>query len=63
MFQRLTPMVKNLLIITVAAYFIPSLIGFENINLFLGLWHLESPHFMPYQLFTYMFAQDRKSVV
>ena len=56
MFQRLTPMVKNLLIITVAAYLIPSLLGFKNINLFLGLWHLESPHFMPYQLFTYMFA-------
>ncbi len=56
MFQRLTPMVRNLLIITVAAYFIPSLLGLNNINLFLGLWHLESPHFMPYQLFTYMFA-------
>lgn len=56
MFQRLTPMVKNLLIITVAAYFIPSLLGLKNVNLFLGLWHLESPHFMPYQLFTYMFA-------
>ncbi len=56
MFQRLTPMVKNLLIITVAAYFIPSLLGMNNINLFLGLWHLESPNFMPYQLFTYMFA-------
>lgn len=56
MFQRLTPMVKNLLIITVAAYFIPSLLGIKNVNLFLGLWHIESPHFMPYQLFTYMFA-------
>lgn len=56
MFQRLTPMVKNLLIITVAAYFIPSLLGLNNINLFLGLWHLESTNFMPYQLFTYMFA-------
>lgn len=56
MFQRLTPMVKNLLIITVAAYFIPVLLGWNNINFFLGLWHLESPHFMPYQLFTYMFA-------
>lgn len=56
MFQRLTPMVKNLLIITVAAYLIPSILGWKNINLFLGLWHLESPYFMPYQLFTYMFA-------
>ncbi len=56
MFQRLTPMVKNLLIITVAAYAIPSILGWHNINLFLGLWHLESPYFMPYQLFTYMFA-------
>lgn len=56
MFQRLTPMVKNLLIITVAAYFIPVLLGWKDINFYLGLWHLESPHFMPYQLFTYMFA-------
>lgn len=56
MFARLTPMVKNLLLITVAAYLIPSILGWSNINAFLGLWHISSPNFQPYQFFTYMFA-------
>ena len=56
MFARLTPMVKNLLHITVAAYLIPSILGWGRINAFLGLWHISSPNFQPYQFFTYMFA-------
>jgi membrane associated rhomboid family serine protease len=56
MFARLTPMVKNLLLITVVAYLIPSILGWQNINAFLGLWHISSPNFKPYQFFTYMFA-------
>ncbi len=56
MFARLTPMVKNLLLITVAAYLIPSILGWSRINAFLGLWHISSPNFQPYQFFTYMFA-------
>lgn len=56
MFARMTPMVKNLLLITVAAYLIPSLLGWNNINAILGLWHVSSPNFQPYQFFTYMFA-------
>ncbi len=56
MFARLTPMVKNLLLITVVAYLVPSLLGWRNVNAFLGLWHIASPHFQPYQFFTYMFA-------
>ena len=56
MFARLTPMVKNLLLITVAAYLIPSILGWGRINSFLGLWHISSPNFQPYQFFTYMFA-------
>ena len=56
MFARLTPMVKNLLLLTVVAYLIPSLMGWNNINAILGLWHISSPHFQPYQFFTYMFA-------
>lgn len=56
MFARLTPMVKNLLLITVAAYLIPSILGWNNINSYLGLWHISSPNFKPYQFFTYMFA-------
>lgn len=49
-------MVKNLLLITVAAYLIPSILGWKNVNSYLGLWHIASPHFQPYQFFTYMFA-------
>lgn len=56
MFARMTPMVKNLLLITVAAYLIPSILGWSNINAILGLWHISSPHFQPFQFFTYMFA-------
>lgn len=56
MFARLTPMVKNLLLITVAAYLIPSILGWSRINAYLGLWHISSPNFQPYQFFTYMFA-------
>ena len=56
MFARLTPMVKNLLLITVAAYLIPSILGWNNVNAYLGLWHISSLNFQPYQFFTYMFA-------
>ena len=56
MFARLTPMVKNLLLITVAAYLIPSILGWSRINAYLGLWHISSPNFQPYQFLTYMFA-------
>ena len=49
-------MVKNLLLITVAAYLVPALLGWHNINAFLGLWHISSPNFKPFQFFTYMFA-------
>lgn len=56
MFGRLTPMVRNLLLVTVAAYLIPSVLGFRDINLYVGLWHIQSPYFMPFQFLTYMFA-------
>jgi len=56
MFARLTPMVRNLLLITVAAYLIPYILRWDQINAFLGLWHISSPNFQPYQFFTYMFA-------
>ena len=49
-------MVKNLLLITVAAYLIPSILGWKNVNAYLGLWHISSPNFQPYQFLTYMFA-------
>lgn len=55
MFGRLTPMVKNLLIVNVGVFLIGAII-FGNINVYLALYPFDSPYFKPYQLFTYMFA-------
>ncbi len=54
MFGRVTPIVRNLLIINVALYFISS---FMNLNLteYLSLRNIHSEYFMPIQFFTYMF--------
>lgn len=54
MFRALTPVVKNLLLITVGffiitSYFIPNLKGM------FALYYIESDFFMPFQLLTYMF--------
>lgn len=54
MFGRLTPVVKNLLIINVGIYFISSFMNL-NLNEFLSLRNLHSDHFMPFQFLTYMF--------
>ncbi|NNF20975.1 MAG: rhomboid family intramembrane serine protease, partial [Saprospiraceae bacterium] len=54
--NRLTPVVKNLLIINVAVFLIASVIGLSNLNEVLGLYYFGSPSFMPFQIFTYMFA-------
>lgn len=56
MMGRLTPAVKNLLIITLLAYFIPSLLGLKGINSLLGLYYFDSPNFYPFQFLTYMFS-------
>lgn len=53
---RLTPVVKNLLLINVVVFIIQWIV--PEITLYLGLWHLKTPNFRPYQLFTYMFAHD-----
>lgn len=51
---RLTPVVKNLILINVIVFIgqqvIPDLTGY------IGLFDFRSPYFKPYQLFTYMFA-------
>jgi len=54
MFGRVTPIVRNLLIINVALYFISSFLRFD-INEYLSLRNLHSEHFMPFQFITYMF--------
>jgi membrane associated rhomboid family serine protease len=54
MFARLTPVVKNIIIITAAVYIIQMM--FPNSEYYLNLWNIKTPYFQPYQLFTYMFA-------
>ncbi|HLU90210.1 MAG TPA: hypothetical protein VKZ51_10295, partial [Cyclobacteriaceae bacterium] len=54
MFRSLTPVVKNLLLITVGVfvltgYFLPHLRGL------FALYYIESKLFMPFQFLTYMF--------
>lgn len=55
MFGNLTPAVKNLLIVNIAMYFIPILLGSNFIQEHLALYDYNSPYFRPYQLFTHMF--------
>jgi rhomboid family protein len=55
MFARLTPVVKNLLIINVIVFILQN-IGSFPVTEYLSLWNIRTPYFEPYQLFTYMFA-------
>ena len=54
MFGRVTPIVRNLLIINIGLYFISSFLKL-NINEYLSLRNLHSEYFLPFQFFTYMF--------
>ena len=54
MFGRLTPTVRNLLIINVGLYFISSFLSLD-LNEFLSLRNLHSEYFLPFQFITYMF--------
>ncbi len=54
MFQRLTPVVKNLLIINIGIYFLDSVFHLD-LSRWFGLRYIFSDAFMPYQFITYMF--------
>ncbi len=54
MFGRITPVVRNLLIINVAIYFLGYLFKFDLSNLF-GLHYVFADSFYPFQFVTYMF--------
>ncbi len=54
MFARLTPVVKNLLLINIALLLIPSFLEFEMARYF-GLRYIFSESFQPFQFITYMF--------
>jgi len=53
---RLTPVVKNLLIINVVVFLLQIMLKSVDVTGFLALHRLGSPNFAPYQFFTYMFA-------
>lgn len=54
MFGNLTPVVRNLLLINIVAYFLDTLLNGLP-NHYLSFYSYMSDNFAPYQLFTYMF--------
>ncbi|MCE7862970.1 MAG: rhomboid family intramembrane serine protease [Bacteroidetes bacterium CHB5] len=56
---RVTPLVRNLIIINVVVYLIQMLVPVSTY--FLALFDLGSSYFKPYQFFTYMFAHSPDS--
>ncbi|QSE97349.1 rhomboid family intramembrane serine protease [Fulvivirga lutea] len=54
--MRLTPVVKNLLIINVVFFLIQNLFTGLHFTEMVSLWKFGSVNFAPYQFFTYMFA-------
>ena len=54
--MRLTPVVKNLLIINVVVFLLQIMLKSVDVTGFLALHRLASPDFRPYQFFTYMFV-------
>ena len=53
---RLTPIVKNLLIINIVVYLLQSVMQSANVTHIVSLWKFGSENFAPYQFITYMFA-------
>lgn len=51
---RLTPVVRNLIIINVIVFIVQQIIPLATE--YLALWNINTQYFKPYQLFTYMFA-------
>ncbi len=53
---RLTPLVRNLIIINVVIFLAQNLLSQLHLTEYLSLWSIHSPYFKPYQFFTYMFV-------
>ena len=53
---RLTPMVKNILIINVVVFVLSFIFKGLDISSMMAMYRLDSIYFAPYQVFTYMFA-------
>lgn len=62
MFGRLTPLVKNLLIINVAIALIQAFMKLD-LGQYLGLHFILAPEFKPYQFVTYMFLHSTSSMM
>src|SRR6187551_1682211 len=56
---RLTPLVKNLIIVNVVLFIAQKIATSVPISEYLSLWNVSTPNFRPYQLFTYMFVHSR----
>lgn len=56
---RLTPVVKNLIIVNVIVFFVVMIFSTLPVMEYLSLWGVRTPNFRPYQLFTYMFVHSR----
>lgn len=54
MFARLTPVVKNLLLLNIALLLIPSILNLE-LSQYFGVRYILSSSFQPFQFITYMF--------
>ncbi|MBX2900602.1 MAG: rhomboid family intramembrane serine protease [Cyclobacteriaceae bacterium] len=53
---RVTPLVRNLIIINVVVFMAQNFLSNLHITEYMSLWSIHSPYFKPYQFFTYMFA-------
>ncbi|HOX83244.1 MAG TPA: rhomboid family intramembrane serine protease [Chryseolinea sp.] len=57
---RLTPLVKNLIIVNVVIFIAQKIVATLPIAEYLSLWNVSTPNFRPYQLFTYMFVHSSR---
>ncbi len=53
---RLSPVVRNLIIVNVVVFVLQQIMPL--LTNYIALYGIRTPYFMPYQLFTYMFAHD-----
>jgi membrane associated rhomboid family serine protease len=58
---RLTPVVRNLIIINTIVYLLQRMMPNLHVTEYLSLWNVRTEYFKPYQLFTYMFVHSPDS--
>jgi membrane associated rhomboid family serine protease len=55
---RLTPVVKNLILINSVIFLLQVIFPNLHVTEYLSLWNIRTEYFKPYQLFTYMFVHS-----